>query len=123
MPRLRGLMGLCAPSSNISTLWLEPLRPKGEDSQATLRITTLTLAPEGSHRPLGVLVNAALHYKHNAPNGGIVFQRVPIERNDVRLKAGEDRANLIAQPGASAPSSWQRPSRPWGPNRSHACDR
>jgi len=24
---------------------------KGEDSQATLRITTLTLAPEGSHRP------------------------------------------------------------------------
>jgi hypothetical protein len=24
---------------------------KGEDSQATLRITTLGLAPEGSHRP------------------------------------------------------------------------
>jgi hypothetical protein len=24
---------------------------KGEDSQATLRITTLTLAPEGLHRP------------------------------------------------------------------------
>ena len=24
---------------------------KGDDSQATLRITTLTLAPEGSHRP------------------------------------------------------------------------
>src|SRR6202030_2193399 len=24
---------------------------KGEDSQARLRITTLTLAPEGSHRP------------------------------------------------------------------------
>jgi hypothetical protein len=30
---------------------VEPLRLKGEDSQATLRITTLTLAPEGSHRP------------------------------------------------------------------------
>jgi hypothetical protein len=38
-------LGDCDPDFlNLSAL-------KGEDSQATLRITTLTLAPEGSHRP------------------------------------------------------------------------
>jgi antitoxin PrlF len=37
------------PSTICEALNLSAL--KGEDSQATLRITTLTLAPEGSHRP------------------------------------------------------------------------
>jgi len=53
---------------------------------------------ERNRAPGGVLVNnAALHYKYNAPNGCDVFQRISIERNDVRLQAGGDRANLIAQ--------------------------
>src|SRR6516225_10706022 len=44
----------------------------------------------------GVFVNStALHDKDNAPNGGDVFQWIPIERDDVRLEAGRDRADLI----------------------------
>ncbi len=43
-----------------------------------------------------VLVNhAAPHNKYDAPDGGNVFQRIAIERNDVRLQAGPDRADLI----------------------------
>jgi hypothetical protein len=33
---------------------------KGEDSQATLRITTLTLAPEGSHDPTRLVLRRGL---------------------------------------------------------------
>src|ERR1700722_10974023 len=133
MPRLRGLMGLCAPSSNISTLWHkaerdDTYRSSTKPSRLPKVESRLDACTKRNHSAGGVLVNhAALHYKHDAPNVGIVFQRVPIERNiernDVRLQAGDDRANLIAQPSASAPSNWQRPSPPSGPNRSHACDR
>ena len=53
---------------------------------------------ERNRAPSSVLVNnAALHYKYNAPNGCDVLQRISIERNDIRLQAGGDRANLIAQ--------------------------
>ena len=41
--------GFPAAGRAVSDLNLSAL--KGEDSQATLGITTLTLAPEGSHRP------------------------------------------------------------------------
>jgi hypothetical protein len=45
----------------------------------------------------GVLVNhAALHYKYDAPDGRNVFQRIAIERDDVRLLAGRNRANPIS---------------------------
>jgi hypothetical protein len=43
-----------------------------------------------------VLVNhAAPHHKYDAPDGRNVFQRIAIERNDVRLQTGPDRADLI----------------------------
>jgi hypothetical protein len=40
-----------AAESSFSIRILNIFALKREDSQATLRITTLTLAPEGSHRP------------------------------------------------------------------------
>jgi len=95
-------MGLCAPSSNISTLWHKAARD--DNYRSTTKPSRLPVAPrldagiKRNHSAGRVLVNhAALDYKHNAPNAGNVFQRVSIERNDVRLKAAGDRANLIAQ--------------------------
>src|ERR1700720_3561449 len=103
MQKLRGLTELCAPSSSTFTRWLKAQRDDDYRSSAKpSRLSRLESRLDASVRrnraARGVLVNhAALHYKYHAPNGGDVFQRVSIERNDVRLKAGGDRANLIAQ--------------------------
>lgn len=44
----------------------------------------------------GVLVNyAALHHKYDAPDGRNVFEGIPIKRDDVRLQAGCNGADLI----------------------------
>ncbi|MGA2377583.1 MAG: hypothetical protein ABSF72_18885 [Candidatus Sulfotelmatobacter sp.] len=46
----------------------------------------------------GVLVNyASLHHKYDPADGGNVFQWIAIERDDVRLKIGADRSDLIGQ--------------------------
>src|ERR1700686_3667459 len=103
MQRLRGLTGLCAPSSSISTLWHKAERDDNSRSSAKpSRLpkveSSLDTCIKRNRAARGVLVDhAALHKNPTAPNGGDVFQRVSIERNDVRLKPGGDRANLIAQ--------------------------
>jgi hypothetical protein len=44
----------------------------------------------------GILIDdPALHDKYNAPDGGDVFQRVSIERDDVRLQTGGDRMHAV----------------------------
>ena len=44
----------------------------------------------------GVLVNrAALHYKYDSPDGCDVFQWIAFDRDDIGLKAGRNRADLI----------------------------
>ena len=50
------------------------------------------------HRTVrGVLVNhASLHHKYDSPDGGNVFQQIAVERDDVRLKTGRERADLIS---------------------------
>ena len=41
--------------------------------------------------PSGVFVHGtALHHKHHAPDSGDVFQRISMQRDDVRLHAGRD---------------------------------
>src|ERR1700676_508146 len=102
MQKLRELMGQYAPSSSTSTRWLkeerdDDYRSSAKPSRLSKLESRLDACIKRNRAARGVLVNhAALHYKYNAPNGGDVFQRVSIERNDVRLKAGGDRANLIA---------------------------
>src|ERR1017187_7035189 len=103
MQRLRGWMGLCAPSSSISTLWHKAerddnYRSSAKPSRLPKVESRLDACIKRQLAARGVLgPPAPLHYKHSAPNGGDVFQRVSIERNDVRLNAGGDGANLIAQ--------------------------
>src|SRR5258708_14642310 len=102
MQRLRGLTGLGAPSSSISTLWQKAERDDNSRSSAKpSRLkkveSRLDNCKKRNRAARGVLVDhAALHYKHNATNGGDVFQRASIEPNDVPLKARGDLANLIA---------------------------
>src|ERR1700686_5452209 len=110
MQRLRGLTGLCAPSSSISTLWHKAERDDNSRSSAKpSRLpkveSRLDTCIKRNRAARGVLVDhAALHYKHNAPNGGDVFQRVSIKRNDVRLgrSSQSDRPSLALQ----RPASW-----------------
>src|ERR1700747_2056881 len=103
MQRLRGLMGQYAPSSSTFTRWLkaerdDDYRSSAKPSRLSKLESRLDASIKRNRAARRVLVNhAALHYKYHGPNSGDVFQRVSIERNDVRLKAGGDRANLIAQ--------------------------
>src|SRR5260370_17762437 len=104
MQRLRGLTGLCAPSSSISTLWHQAERDDNSRSSAKpSRLpkveSRLDTCIKWNRAARGVLVDhAALHYKHDAPNGGDVFQRVLIERNYFRLKSRADPPHPLPPP-------------------------
>src|SRR5258708_12788261 len=104
MQRLRGLTGLGAPSSSISTLWQKAERDDNSRSSAKpSRLkkveSRLDNCKKRNRAARGVLVDhAALHYKHNATNGGDVFQRVSIAPHDSPFKTPPHPPHLHPPP-------------------------
>jgi hypothetical protein len=75
---------------------VDPLMPSVKASRLSKVESRLDARVNRNRAARDILVNhSALHYKYDAPDGRNVFQRIPIERNDVRLQARRDRADLI----------------------------
>ena len=70
---------------------LDPSMPSVKASRLSKVESRLDACVNRNRAARGVLVNhAALHYKYDAPDGRNVFQRIPIERDDIRLQTRRD---------------------------------